>query len=148
LIANYDAFVERNTEVLLVFPGAKDQISSFRQASLELTDATSFPFPVLLDEDLSVVNRLGIASDLANPSTFIIDRLGQVRYSYVGKYTSDRPSIKAMLLQLDGLVGAEASLSNQNNSPGDASSRNVTPTSGDSRESASLNNASNTNRTG
>ena len=126
LIANFDSFEERNTQILLVFPGSKDQISSFRQASLKLANETSFPFPVLLDEDLSVVNRLGIASDLASPSTFIIDRMGQVRYSYVGKYASDRPSIKTMLAQLDGLLGTKDSLSNRD-TPGDADLPSMPP---------------------
>ena len=56
-----------------------------------------------MDEELAAVNRLGIAAQLAFPSTFIIDKQGQVRLSYVGADPTDRPSIKALIAKLDGL---------------------------------------------
>jgi len=104
LIANYDQFKKRDAEVLLVYPGAKDQLPQFKQASLDSAESDSFPFPVLLDEDLAAVKQLGIAAHLAYPSTFIIDKQGQVRLSYVGSNPADRPSIKALLAQLDRLA--------------------------------------------
>lgn len=104
LIANYDKFKARDTEVLLVYPGSKAQLPEFKQASMDMSGSDSFPFPVLLDEDLAAVKRLGIAAHLAYPSTFIIDKQGQVRLSYVGSNPADRPSIKALLSQLDRLV--------------------------------------------
>ncbi|MCG8648306.1 MAG: peroxiredoxin family protein [Pirellulales bacterium] len=103
LIANYDKFLERDTEVLLVYPGGKDQLGEFMQASIEQSERSKFPFPVLLDEDLAAVNRLNIADQLAFPSTFIIDKDGRVTLSYVGKNMTDRPSIKALLAQLDAM---------------------------------------------
>jgi peroxiredoxin len=106
LIANYDQFSQRDAEVLLVYPGAKEQLPMFRQASLEASASgqEGFPFPVLLDEDLAAVHRLGIEAQLAAPSTFLIDKEGQVRLSYVGSNPADRPSIKALLSQLDALA--------------------------------------------
>jgi peroxiredoxin len=104
LIANYDQFTKRDAEVLLVYPGSKEQLPMFMQASIETSGSESFPFPVLLDEDLAAVNRLGIAAQLAFPSTFIIDKQNKVRLSYVGSNPVDRPSIKALLAQLDRLV--------------------------------------------
>ncbi|MGB7326607.1 MAG: redoxin domain-containing protein [Rubripirellula sp.] len=103
LIANYDEFKKRNTEVLLVYPGSTNQLADFQQASRESTDLDAFPFPVLLDEDLTAVKKLGISAHLAFPSTFLIDRLGNVRLSYVGSSPSDRPSIKALLEQIDAI---------------------------------------------
>ncbi len=103
LIANYDKFKERGAEVLLVYPGSKEQLPQFRQAGLAASGEASFPFPVLLDEDLAAVNQLGIAAQLASPSTFIIDKQGKVWLSYVGSNPADRPSIQAMLDQLDQL---------------------------------------------
>lgn len=103
LIANYDEFARRDTEVLLVYPGQKDQLSEFLAASMEGSDLEKFPFPVLLDEDLAAVNELNIAAQLAHPSTFIIDKQGSVKLSYVGQSPIDRPSIKALLTQLDRL---------------------------------------------
>ena len=105
LIANYEKFQQRDTEVLLVYPGAATQLPEFREASMVNSGKDSFPFPVLLDEDLAAVKQLGIAAQLAFPSTFILDKQGQVRLSYVGSDPTDRPSIKAILTQLDALEG-------------------------------------------
>jgi peroxiredoxin len=104
LIANYEAFTARDTEILLVYPGSKAQLPMFMEASVDASGRQQFPFPVLLDEDLAAVNRLGIAAELAYPSTFILDKQGQVRLSYVGANPADRPSIKALLAQLDALT--------------------------------------------
>ena len=57
----------------------------------------------IVDEDLAAVNQLGISAQLAFPSTFIVDKQGQVRLSYVGSDPTDRPSIKALLAQLGDL---------------------------------------------
>jgi peroxiredoxin len=104
LIANYDKFKQRDAEVLLVYPGSREQLPQFQRAGLEASGEDSFPFPVLLDEDLAAVKQLGIVAQLASPSTFIIDREGNVRLSYVGSSPADRPSIQAMLDQLDQIV--------------------------------------------
>jgi peroxiredoxin len=103
LIANYDKFVQRDTEVLLVYPGQKAQLAEFQAASSQQAAGEGFPFPVLLDEDLVAVNRLQIAERLAFPSSFIIDKKGNVTLAYVGKQPQHRPSIKALLEQLDNL---------------------------------------------
>jgi hypothetical protein len=50
-----------------------------------------------------VVNKLGIQGDLARPSTYILDKQGAVVYGYVGETQVDRPSVKALLAQLDKL---------------------------------------------
>lgn len=101
LIANYEQFQQRDAEVLLVYPGSQEQLPLFQQAGLAAAGADEFPFPVLLDVDLAAVKRLGIAAQLASPSTYIIDKEGKVRLSYVGSNPADRPSIQAMLDQLD-----------------------------------------------
>ena len=101
LISNYEQIQQRDAEVLLVYPGSTAQLPLFREASMKPTGAGEFPFPVLLDENLAAVKKLGIASKLAYPSTFIIDKEGNVRLSYVGSNPADRPSIKALLSQLD-----------------------------------------------
>jgi peroxiredoxin len=59
------------------------------------------PFPVLLDVELRAVDRLGLRHDLSRPATYILDKAGDVRFSYVGKDLSDRPSVKALLKELD-----------------------------------------------
>jgi peroxiredoxin len=61
------------------------------------------PYPVLLDINLKGVDQLGIRSELAKPSTYIIDRQGRVRFAYVGETIADRPSIDSILKQLSEL---------------------------------------------
>ena len=50
---------------------------------------------------MSACDRLGIRDDLAKPSTYILDTRGNVVYAYVGETSTDRPSVKAVLTQLD-----------------------------------------------
>jgi len=103
LIANYDEFLQRDTEVLLIYPGSTDQLPQFKQAGLAVAGEESILFPILLDLDLEAVNTLKIAAQLAKPSTFVINKQGNVVLSYVGSNPGDRPSIKAMLKLLDNL---------------------------------------------
>ena len=68
------------------------------------TDAASEParaFQLLLDRECTACDQLGIRDDLAKPSTYILDTRGNVVYAYVGETSTDRPSIKAVLGQLD-----------------------------------------------
>lgn len=61
------------------------------------------PYPILLDINLTSVDQLGIRSELAKPSTYIIDREGRVRFAYVGESIADRPTVDSVLNQLDSL---------------------------------------------
>ena len=100
LVANYDRFQEADTEVLVVYPGARDHIDEFIQAA-KTTDkqqVESVPFPIVLDEDFGATSFFNIRSNLAHPSTFIIDKQGNVLLAYVGAdMTADRPSVSAIL---------------------------------------------------
>lgn len=98
LIANYDKFRDAGAEVLVVYPGSSHLDEFIAAAKGIESRASEIPFPILLDRDLSAVKFFNIESDLAHPSTFIIDRRGNVRLAYVGADRSaDRPSIDAML---------------------------------------------------
>ena len=100
LVSNYDKFAKLDTEILVVYPGSRDHLDEFIDAAKksEKTEVDSVPFPLVLDEDLSAVGYFNIASNLAHPSTFIIDKSGNVRLAYVGAdMSADRPSVKAML---------------------------------------------------
>lgn len=107
LIANYDEFAKRNAEVVVVYPIRQDtergHLDEFLAATKKNMDRPpdKVPFPVLLDVELKAVDKLGIRHDLSKPATFILDKEGQVRFSYVGKDLTDRPSVKALLNQLD-----------------------------------------------
>jgi|GEM_PF-2099406 len=104
LVANYEKFRERDTEVLVVYPGARDHLDEFVEAArkTEKAEVDSVPFPLVLDEDLKAVGYFNIASNLAHPSTFIINKKGDIQLAYVGAdMTADRPSVSAMLSVLD-----------------------------------------------
>jgi peroxiredoxin len=102
LAAKYEEFKSRGAEVLLVFPGPGDKVAEFtKQVQSQADVGKAMPYPVCVDKDCSACDRLGIRGDLAKPSTFILDSNGEVSYAYVGKSTSDRPSVKALLAELD-----------------------------------------------
>ena len=109
LIANYPEFKQRDAEVVVVFPirtdADKGRLDEFISATKKNMDRPPerVPFPIWLDMELKGVDALGLRDDLSKPATFILDKEGQVRFSYVGSSLSDRPSVKAMLKQLDAL---------------------------------------------
>jgi peroxiredoxin len=102
LMANKDEFTRRKTEVLVVFPGPSERVGEFlRRAKDHTPGEPDAAFRVLLDKECSACERLGIRDDLAKPSTYILDTQGNVVFAYVGETSTDRPSIKAILTQLD-----------------------------------------------
>ncbi len=107
LISNYQEFADRNAEVMVVYPiehgGDKDRLDVFLDASRKLLDdpGQAVPFPILLDVELKAVDQLGIRKDLSKPATYILNPEGKVRFAYVGAAIDDRPSIDAILKQLD-----------------------------------------------
>lgn len=115
LIANYPEFQKRDAEVVVIYPLEKPEDSSklgdfltrVNQLNMAPTNQTP-PFPLLVDIGLKAVDILGIRRDLSKPATYIIDGSGAVRFAYVGKSLADRPSVKALLEQLDTLKTAPA----------------------------------------
>ena len=107
LIANYDQFKSRGAEVMVVYPIEHQDDAQRLDAFLErsrgmLADpAREVPFPILLDVELKAVDKLGIRQDLSKPATYILDADGSVRFAYVGARLNDRPSIAAMIKELD-----------------------------------------------
>jgi peroxiredoxin len=106
LIRSYDEFTRRGAEVVVVYPGPLDHLGEFLDAVAEGAETAQVPFPMLYDQDLKAVDQLGIRSQLAKPSTFILDKSGNLRFAYIGQGIADRPSVSAMLKQLD-LLGGE-----------------------------------------
>lgn len=108
LIRNQEKFAERNTKVIVVYPGEKDKAVEFVDEVSDLAGATAeqTPLSFVLDEDLATVKRLMIEGDLAMPATYILDADGQVRFAYVGRTNSDRPSLKAIFDKLDEVNGS------------------------------------------
>lgn len=104
LVANAAEFKRRGAEVLVVFPGPSEKAGEFLSTAKAREGDKPSPIPLLLDKDMAAVTVLGITGDRAKPSTYILDRKGNVVYAYVGEHTTDRPSIKALLGQLDKLA--------------------------------------------
>lgn len=107
---NYAKFQQRDAEVVVVYPvptkETTDKLKTF-ETVVNYRGGTSgpSPFPLLLDLELKAVDQLGIRHNLARPATYILDKNGNARFAYVGKTLGDRPSIKAILAQLDTING-------------------------------------------
>lgn len=109
LLAQYSEIQARDAELIVVFPVAKPaderRLTEFLDRVRKELDRPPdrVPFPLTLDTGLVAVDRLGIRHNLSKPATFVLDRQGKVRFSYVGATLADRPSVKAILDQLDAL---------------------------------------------
>lgn len=102
LAANRAEFDRRQVQVLVLFPGSAERLGEFLQTARRQTPGEpAVTYKMLLDRDGVACDRLGIRADLAKPSTYVLDRRGRVTYAYVGATTTDRPSVKAILAQLD-----------------------------------------------
>jgi peroxiredoxin Q/BCP len=102
LMANQAEFSRRGAEILVVFPGPSDRVGEFLQkVKVQTPGEPARVFQVLLDRECRACDRLGIRDDLAKPSTYILDTAGKLVYAYVGETSTDRPSVKAVLTQLD-----------------------------------------------
>lgn len=102
LMANRDEFARRGAAVLVVFPGPSERLPEFLERAKQITPGEpDKDIRVLLDRECAACRRLGIRDDLAKPSTYILDTHGKVVYAYVGETSTDRPSVKAVLAQLD-----------------------------------------------
>lgn len=101
LSKNIEQFHDKDTEVVLVYPGPIETVPNFINSVRNLEENVTLPFPVVLDVDLNLVNTFKINGSLAKPSTLILDKDGIVRYAYVGKNPSDRPTIPDLLNAID-----------------------------------------------
>lgn len=109
LLTSYAKFSERDAEVIVVFPVVTpDDSIRHRDFAVSVkekldTPVEKIPFPIVLDVELKAVDHLGIRKDLSKPATYILDKQGQTRFAYVGDSLADRPSVQALLDQLDAL---------------------------------------------
>ena len=106
LIANYEKFKQRDCEIIVVYPGPDDKLDEFIEAALntEKEQVDDVPFPIALDKGFLATDFLDIHSMHAHPSTYLVDKNGNVQFAYVGTdMTADRPSVKALLSRLDQL---------------------------------------------
>lgn len=103
LADNIKSFQDLGCEVLVIYPGRDEHINTFIRSvrDHEKSDDPRYqlPFKVLLDVNLDAVRALNISGDLAHPTSFVLDAEGVVRYQYVGRTMSDRPSVKELIEQ-------------------------------------------------
>ncbi len=104
LCDNIEAFRAEGCEVFVVYPGERNRLEAFLESFRQLTKREGeLPLSVLYDRNMELVNRMGIASEFAIPSTFVVDERGVIRYSYVGAEIDDRPSTEDVLEAIRGL---------------------------------------------
>lgn len=64
------------------------------------------PFPILYNSDKSVIIDYGVLDgNVANASTFIIDKNGVIRWKYIGAAKTDRPDPETIIGKLQALDG-------------------------------------------
>ena len=94
---DYDAIRDLDAEVLAV---STDRLSGADWA----IDYLDLGFPILVDPEAEVIHSYGVYDLLndgyATPSTFIIDKNGNVRWKYIGRNYYDRPSNQQIIAQL------------------------------------------------
>jgi antitoxin component YwqK of YwqJK toxin-antitoxin module/peroxiredoxin len=91
-------------EVLVIYPGAKENEQSFEQAYKMTFNEGGPPYRVFYDPNLELVTQLGIEGDLASPSTLIVDKDGVIRFFYKGEHRADRPAAKKLIQVIEGLA--------------------------------------------
>lgn len=92
-----DDFEALDLEVVVVYPGAEGNEIAFKKAYEQTFGRGGPPYKVYFDSDFELVNKLGIAGDLAFPTTLITDKQGIVEYAFVGAHRADRPAAKKLL---------------------------------------------------
>ncbi len=93
---------EQGVETLVVYPGPPAAVPAFLKAVASLRGSPP-PLPVALDAGLTLVRGLQIAGNLSLPATFIMNRDGIVRWTYVGTSIADRPSVPDIEKALEGV---------------------------------------------
>lgn len=94
-----------DTKVYVVYPGPEGGMDAFFEAysSLYGEEDSRPPYRMLYDPDLALVDSWGLRSDLAIPTTVILDERGIIRWAYVGVSIEDRPSAEELILQVESL---------------------------------------------
>lgn len=103
LAQNKPKFLEREADVILVYPGDMNRLEAFRTAYLREFLGEEPDYPILWDQDPGLVVGLGIEKDFAKPTTLIIDPDGIIRAAFVANSPEVRPSVEKILEVLDDL---------------------------------------------
>ena len=95
----YPRFVEAGVALVML---SVDSPKRARQLAGEASPPPTFP--VLSDSDAEATVAYNVFADgIAIASTFLIDRAGRVRWTYVAGTPADRPSVDQLLAQVAAL---------------------------------------------
>jgi peroxiredoxin len=101
---DYDEFVERGTEVIVIGPEDEAAFASYWEKE-------NLPFVGLPDPKHTVLKLYGQEIKLFKlgrmPAQVIVDKTGQARYVHYGHSMSDIPPNEELLALLDGLNRGE-----------------------------------------
>jgi peroxiredoxin len=86
-------------EVLVVYPGPRENEASFEEAYKTTFDGSAPPYRVFYDANLELVTKLGVLGNrgLACPSTLLLDSDGKIQFFYKGEQSADRPAAKKLI---------------------------------------------------
>ena len=97
---DYDRFVERDAEIIVIGPENKEAFANYWQKE-------KLPFVGLPDPKHTVLKLYGQEIKLFKlgrmPAQVVVDKTGQARYVHYGHSMSDIPSNDEILALLDGL---------------------------------------------
>lgn len=114
LTKDYPEFQKHNAEIIAI---STDTLEGARKTQ----EKSHAPFPILIDEDNKVIELYEVAVEkrelkdvpalihrkkagaYAMPAVFIVGPDGVIRYSYIGKSYTDRPSNEELLKKLSEL---------------------------------------------
>ncbi len=91
---NYDSFVEKDTEIVVIGPENKEDFATYWEKH-------SLPFVGIPDEKHTVVKNYGQQVDLFKlgrmPAQMLIDKTGMLRYVHYGHSMKDIPDTDELL---------------------------------------------------
>ena len=97
---DYEQFVKRGSEILVISPEEADEVAKF-------WDAERLPFSGMADPDHAVADTYGQKVSLLRmgrlPALMVIDREGQIYYAHQGGSMKDIPENREVLAVLDKL---------------------------------------------
>ncbi len=106
LVADADKFTEKGAVVLMVYPGPSEQL---QEHAKEFSEDYKFPenFYFTLDPEYSMIAKYGLRWDAPNetayPSTFVINRNGEIIFSKISTTHGGRANNEEILEALGKL---------------------------------------------
>ena len=101
---DYDEFVARDAEIVVVGPEGRDAFASYWKSN-------SLPFVGLVDPKHAVLKRYGQEINLLKlgrmPAQVVVDKGGRARYVHYGHSMSDIPSNRELLELLEEINQVE-----------------------------------------